>query len=484
MIYKSIRIKEGLFERAIDFSNGVNLVFSHKNSKGKTTLLRFLLYSLGYNIPNTRKIKFDRCEVETTIQCDNIGEIKLCRHNYNQIEVSIRGEIQTYILPDQLFDLHKIIFGTDNKDLLNNILGAIYADQEKGWTLLNRGTAIGSIRFNIEELIRGLSDCDCSDLIQKEAKLSRELSKYRQMFSIAKYRESVISESGDLTADDYETETEAIVAQLLIRQKTLQAELKRVEKNIADNKRVKTYIGEMKLMVLAPDGETIIPVTENNIVGLSDTLDFLITKRKMIAGELQQVMHRLSSLQKEADAESEQLSFLQSESMIDIFDKKIASVPMNTFAIEREIKRLEKALKAIRQEITTKTKADGSIIKSLYDNRVRFATALDVGNSETIASSYLFTSNLKELSGAVLHKTVFAFRLAYIIEIQKKLGIKLPIILDSPSGKEVDPDNIQLMMDILKTEFADNQIIIASIFKYDFDTVNIIEIKNRLIEVE
>ena len=120
----------------------------------------------------------------------------------------------------------------------------------------------------------------------------------------------------------------------------------------------------------------------------------------------------------------------------------------------------------------------------VYDNMVRFATALDVGNSETIANSYLFTSNLKELSGAVLHKTVFAFRLAYILEIQKKLGIKLPIILDSPSGKEVDPDNIQLMMDILKTEFADNQIIIASIFKYDFDTVNLIEIKNRLIEVE
>ena len=484
MIYKSIRIKEGIFERTIDFSSGVNLIFSQKNSKGKTTLLRFLLYSLGYNIPNTRKIKFDRCEVESVIQCDNVGDIKLCRLNYHQIEVSINDAVQTYILPDQLLDLHKIIFGTTNKDLLNNILGAIYADQEKGWTLLNRGTAIGSIRFNIEELIRGLSGCDCSDLIKREAQLSRELSKYRQMSSIAKYRETVISESGDLIADDYETETESMIAQLLMRQKNLQTELKRVEKNIADNKRVKTYIGEMKLMVLAPDGETIIPVTEKNIVGLSDTLDFLITKRKMIAGELQQVMHKLNSLQKESDSESEQLSFLQSESMIDIFDKKIASVPMNAVAIEREIKRLEKTLKAVRQEISAKTKSDSGIIKSLYDNMVRFATALDVGNSESIASSYLFTSNLKELSGAVLHKTVFAFRLAYIIEIQKKLGIKLPLILDSPSGKEVDPDNVQLMMNILKTEFSDNQIIIASIFKYDFDTVNTIEIKNRLIEIE
>ena len=77
---------------------------------------------------------------------------------------------------------------------------------------------------------------------------------------------------------------------------------------------------------------------------------------------------------------------------------------------------------------------------------------------------------------------MFAFRLAYIVEIEKHLGIKLPIILDSPSGKEVDQANIQLMVNILKRDFADNQIIIASIFQYDFETVNVIEINNRLIE--
>ena len=35
---------------------------------------------------------------------------------------------------------------------------------------------------------------------------------------------------------------------------------------------------------------------------------------------------------------------------------------------------------------------------------------------------------------------------------------------------------------ILKRDFADNQIIIASIFRYDFDEVKTIEIVNRLIE--
>lgn len=95
---------------------------------------------------------------------------------------------------------------------------------------------------------------------------------------------------------------------------------------------------------------------------------------------------------------------------------------------------------------------------------------------------YLFTKNLKELSGAILHKTVFAFRLAFIIEIEKALGIKLPVILDSPSGKEVDTDNINLMINILKRDFSDHQIIIASIYEYNLDSVNRIEIINKLIE--
>lgn len=66
--------------------------------------------------------------------------------------------------------------------------------------------------------------------------------------------------------------------------------------------------------------------------------------------------------------------------------------------------------------------------------------------------------------------------------IEKVLKIKLPIILDSPSGKEIDKENIQLMINILKRDFSENQIIIASIFEYDFDEVNIIEINKRLLE--
>lgn len=481
MIIQSIRIKEGLFERTINFSDGVNLIFSEENSKGKTTLLRFMLYSLGYNIPNTKNIKFDQCEVISRILVDNIGEITLSRFSYDFIEATISNEKKTFILPDQMHDLHKIIFGTKNTDVLNNILGAIYTDQEKGWTLLNRGTAIGSIRFNIEELIRGLSDCDCSDLIRKEIQLSKELSKYRQMFSVAKYRDKIIEESGTLVSDSYSEESDAVIAQLLIQQKALQSELRRIDKSISDNKRVRQYVAEMKLIIQLPDG-TEFPVTSESIVGLSDTIDFLITKRKITSSELKSVMHQLEDKQKEQTNETEQLAFFQSESMIDIFDRRVSSIPINASVINKEVKRLEKALRSIRQEISSKTKSNTGVVNSLYQNMVKYASELGVGDSGSIVHSYLFTSNLKELSGAVLHKTVFAFRLAYIIEIEKYLHIKLPIIFDSPSGKEVDKNNIQLMMNILKRDFSGNQIIIASIFNYDFDSSNVIKLRNRLIE--
>ena len=481
MIIQSIRIKEGFAERTFDFTDSVNLIFSKENSKGKTTLLRFMLYSLGYNIPNTRKIRFDRCEIVTTILVDNVGKMVLSRYSNDFIEATVADEKKTYILPDQLHDLHKVIFGTDNTDVLNNILGAIYADQEKGWTLLNRGTAIGSIRFNIEELIRGLSGCDCSDLIRKETQLSKELSKYRQMASVAKYREEIVAESGTLVSDSYSVESDATIAQLLMQQKALQSELRRIDKSLSGNKRVRQYVAEMKLTVRLPDG-TIFPITADSIVGLTDTIDFLIAKRKIVSADLRSVMHQLANTQKEQENEAEQLAFFQSESMIDIFDRRIASVPIDASAIAKEIKRLEKMLRVVRKEISRKTKSDTGVVMSLYENMVKYAAELGVGNSESIASSYLFTSNLKELSGAVLHKTVFAFRLAYITEIEKHLGIKLPIILDSPSGKEVDQANIQLMVNILKRDFSGNQIIIASIFQYDFETVNTIEIVNRLIE--
>lgn len=55
MIIKSIRIKEGLFSRFIEFSDNANLIHSKQNSKGKTTLLRFYCILLATTSPTREK---------------------------------------------------------------------------------------------------------------------------------------------------------------------------------------------------------------------------------------------------------------------------------------------------------------------------------------------------------------------------------------------------------------------------------------------
>ena len=481
MIFKSIYLKEGLYKRRIDFSKGVNLIHSDKNSKGKTTLLRFMLYALGYNIPNTKKIKFNQCEVELIVENEKKEEIKLVRSNLPIIQIEKNKKKKVYVIPEQQDELQEMVFGIENKDIISNLLGVYYIDQEKGWTLLNRGIVIGSIHFNIEELIRGLSGINCTDLIEKETQLKRRISKYKQMFSIAEYQEIIQNEEG-LVTNSYEDKIDSELDSLLIKQREIKEELHRIDKILSDNKHFKKFVIEMKLLVKTSSGE-IVPVTENNIVGLNDAIELLVAKRKITFARLVDVTSKIEKKQKKFDKEYEQLKFFESVNQLEIFDRRISRIPLNQIIIKQEITNLEKEVKNIREEISRITKNNNTIGSYIFEIIIKYATELKIGDKNSISPTYLFTSNLKELSGAILHKTVFAFKLGYISAIKKKLNIKLPILLDSPTGKEVDQENIKLMMNILKRDFSDHQIIIASIFEYDFNNINTIEIKNRLIEI-
>lgn len=478
MLIKSIYIRDGLFERNITMEDGVNLIFSKKNSRGKTTLVRLMLYALGYSVPSTKKIKFEKCFTKIEIVLDTGNTVFLTRENSYSISLLCDGVEEIYVLPEQICMLHSKLFNTDNIDILNNVLGAFYFDQEKGWTLLNRGVVIGSIHFNIDELVRGISGKDCSELIAREKRISSDLSKYRQMFSIAQYRDSVSGDS--LTADTYQEKKNVELEQLRMRQSSVEREIRRINQSITGNKKFQEFVADMKLLIKTEDGQCI-TVTKDNIVGLNDSIELLVAKKKILSCELAEIVSKIDKIMREQEKENGQISFFESESIVEAFDKKIVAIPMNQVAIKNEIDKLEKEQKQVREQIAKISRSDNDVVLSLYNTIVKYATELGIGDSESITQKYLFTSNLKELTGAVLHKTVFAFKMAYILELEKHLKIKLPIILDSPSGKEVDQENIELMMNILKRDFQENQIIIASIYDYSFSKVNKVELVDQLL---
>lgn len=479
MLIKSIYIRDGLFERNISFGTNANLIFSEKNSCGKTTLVRFILYALGYSIPSTKKIKFEKCFVKIQIILDNDKSIFLTRENTSTISWTCDNEETIYVLPEQSDELHSKIFNTNSEEILNNLLGSFYFDQEKGWTLLNRGVVIGSIHFNIDELVRGISGKDCSELISKEKRLAADLAKYKQMFSIAQYRDSISEDS--LIDDTYQEKINVELEQLKMKQTSIKREIARINQSIAGNKKFQEFVADMKLLIRTDEGQ-FISVTKDNIVGLNDAIDLLVTKKKMLSFELAEIVSKMEKIQREQEKENGQLSFFESDSVAAAFDKRIVSIPMNQIVIKKEIEKIEKELKSVREEIARISRSDNTVVSSLYQTIVKYATELGIGDAESITKKYLFTSNLKELTGAVLHKTVFAFKMAYIVELEKHLKIKLPIILDSPRGKEVDQENIELMMKILKRDFKENQIVIASIYRYSFPEIHEIKLEKNLLD--
>ena len=264
MIFKSIFIKEGIYERKVEFKEGVNLIYSEKNSCGKTTLLRLMLYGLGYDVPSTRKLKFNKCYIELDLEIENLGIIKLIRNKKEFINLIVDENIKTYVLPSQLQELHSLLYNNTNIDIFLNLLGIFYVDQEKGWTMLNRGKIIGSLSFNVESLVRGLGDIDCSELIIKENKINNDLQKYKQMYSVAEYRKLLQLKEKSVIVESYDDVISNELDKLLIQQRELKKELKRIDSTIEDNKKFKKFIEDMKLLVIAQNGEEI-RVTEKNI---------------------------------------------------------------------------------------------------------------------------------------------------------------------------------------------------------------------------
>ena len=268
MRFISLTIKQGLFQDRFNFCEGANIVHSNKNSVGKTTLLRFLMFSLGYPIPGTRGINFARYDLDAEI-VNAKNEVCHILRTGDYITFIRNGEERGYSLPSDLNALHMQVFGILNEDVIENLLGAYYIDQEKGWTLLNRGKAIGSIHFSIEGLIRGLSNRSDDDLAARLSATKRELQKYRHMLDIAQYQ-AEINELGEVVVYDAPLdEIERTLDILYSERKPVSDELERLKKVIRQNTSFKNFITAYQLRVLSSVGEEI-PVNENTIVGYKD----------------------------------------------------------------------------------------------------------------------------------------------------------------------------------------------------------------------
>lgn len=94
---------------------------------------------------------------------------------------------------------------------------------------------------------------------------------------------------------------------------------------------------------------------------------------------------------------------------------------------------------------------------------------------------FVLTNQLKGLSGIVLAQMSYIFKLSYIKNVKDICGIKLPIIIVSPRTNELSEESTNAMLEILKRDFSEHQIIMASIYETQIIKFKILDLNNGLL---
>ena len=275
--------------------NKNTMIYSSENSKGKTTLIRFLLYSLGYPIPATEGVgDFGKFEFELNLE--NMSKKYVIFRKADDVKLKIDEDYLSFHLPDELVELHSLIFNINNPTVINNLLAVYYIDQEKGWTLLNRGKIIGNIRFNIEEFIAGLSDINISELIDEKNVINGELKKYRYFRNVLDINKEF--EDEDNQVEVYECSP---MNDLLQEQRELELQLKRisksrkkVEQSLKSNSEFANLIENYGLLI-NHNGEEFV-ITKKDLVDYKSNQDLLKIRINKSKIEEDKIKNKLSKI--------------------------------------------------------------------------------------------------------------------------------------------------------------------------------------------
>ena len=478
MVINSVEIANNLKRKKYAFNKSFNLIFSDKNSKGKTTLLRFILHGLGYNIPSTEGIgDFGKYEVTVKISNNN-NEFILKRINAN-IWLKKNHEEKSFVLPDEQYEMQSILFDIQDLLILENLLAVFYIDQEKGWTMLNRGKIIGNNRFNIENYISGLSGKDLGSLYYEKEKLNEEIRKYKNLLKISEFKDEIVDNMAISKANEE--------ISLLIKNKNklaYQIELKEKEIHdiddiIKNNQNFITYIESMNIIVKGNNGEKIF-LKKDNILNYDENEMYLRTKKTYLEHQLFKYKLEYERIIKRID---EKNSLFDIKTLLENMENNIKSLNLDKNIVENVLNNLNNQRNKVNSRIKNYLSTNNNYLVCFYEIIDKYAIELEIKQYIKKDHSIVLTSKLKGYSGKILSQLAFVFKLAYLKTIYEKFGIKLPFIIDSPRTSEMKEEAAIDMIKILKRDFSDFQVIISSVYeKFGDIKMNKIKLETGVID--
>ncbi|MDD9324497.1 hypothetical protein PWH42_10885, partial [Pediococcus acidilactici] len=258
---------------------------------------------------------------------------------------------------------------------------------------------------------------------------------------------------------------------LKLHRKVISKKINDIKKNISNEQGLKKYLVSLNMMVEVNDKAIVI--NENNLLNFKDNIEFLKQKSADLQEDKEKIEYEISVVKNKLE---DRVSSLFNET--DVIDKTlqdISNINIDNSILDAREDELRKSISQLNERIEDKFVDSNELIDETKGWINLFADKLGVSNVVQ-NKKYIFTRDIKSISGTIYYKVVFSFKMAYIKTIEKYTGIILPIVLDSPSGREVTNRNITEVIEILNEYFLKNQIIIASINKYKLEGVKEIDL--------
>ena len=480
MFIKELKLQEGIFSSSDTFEK-TTLIYSQKNTKGKSTYLRLMFYSLGYQIPSMKGVEYSN--IYTELVLNERGEDFYINRAVNTISVKTKDSDEIiYSLPYEHNAFLAYIFDNNKIKVLNNIIGIMYVDQEKGWSLLNRGTVIGRNKFNIEELIAGLAGIDCDELLEKKRILKDNEKKYQAMLDINKLSEEVYENNGEIFINDVESKINSAMSLVDLKIRDVKSKIKVIEDSIKSESGFWKFIDTIRLSV--EHNDELIRVSKDNVIYSQDSLEYLKARKNLLETDLRKLLKDKAQLKNKLEEyyrKNTDLLKLFGDSQETIINRKLSTFSFDQDIVDNLLGKVRSDLKTVNKTIQTTLKTNNKYIQKIYDYVCKYAKILQIEENIKANKEYIFTTELKSFSGANLQKLVFAFKVAFLKVIEEVLGTKLIMVLDSPRGKELDDENLKLIMKVVEDDLKENQVFIASIYD-DFYYDKKIELKGKAIE--
>lgn len=455
MLIEELRYHGGLhFVGKIIFDKR-NFIVSENNIAGKTTILRTLLYGLGFKITMTNGVA--NLDLDTVVRLITDSSEKIEIHRFNKEKVLCKwindSKEKEYKLPDDQKNLHSIIFNTKTSNLLDNCLGTFYFEQGRGYSLINYGVVTPKNHFSLKELMNELTP-EVEDKIKELDTISNRLN---QEITATEAIEKIIKNSADSLKDKMEDSDELTnqnINGLQFKLQQLKEKEKRVKESLKDNKKVMEYISELRLKIKLKNGDKI-TVTPDNILYYSETNDFLKGELRYISDEIDRTKNKLEKHKKIVEEKYKK----GEKNFISHIAKSVSSDQVQ--ASLAHLKRQNNEIKN-KKSMLYKKHDYQELQNRLYKLYSEYATKLEI--KDWMTHGIFSSKNVSGLTGTEQEFTAISIRLAALKLVEEYTGNMWPIILDSPF-QELTPKNKRNLVDFLQTEFGENhQIIIATVY--------------------